>query len=230
MLSSISKKTLVVVAHPDDETLGAGGTIRRMAEQGVSVDVLVVTDGSSAQFGSDMISRDRRMSHFYRACEILGVSKSIALDFPDMRFDTCAHTEVNDRIMQVITDGQYDTVLTHHPGDVNLDHRSVFESVMVAVRPQPGSCVKTVATFFINSSSEWGAMLPKNLFHPTIFVDISETCQAKLDALAVYEDEVRNSPHPRSLQAVRARAETVGSEVGVYYGEAFQLIRCIDHV
>ena len=89
--------------------------------------------------------------------------------------------------------------------------------------------MRNVATFFINSSTEWGAPLANGIFLPNLFVDIDITIDSKLEALSAYEDELRRWPHPRSLEAVRARAQTVGSEVGVCHAEAFQLIRSLVH-
>ncbi|SDX67468.1 PIG-L deacetylase family protein [Litoreibacter albidus] len=220
-----SRKTLVVVAHPDDETLGAGGTIRRLADAGSRVDLLVASDGSSAQFGDDMAARKRRNTHLDKACEILGINRCIILDLPDMRLDTIPHIEINRAIGKVAAEEDYDTILTHHPGDVNKDHEQVFNSVMVVARPVPGSSIRNVATFFVNSSTEWGAPLANGVFLPNLFVDIDSTIDHKLEALAAYEDELRVWPHPRSVEAVRARTQTVGSEVGVGHAEAFQLIR-----
>ena len=220
-----SQKTLVVVAHPDDETLGAGGTIRRLVDGGTRVDLLVVSDGSSAQFGDDIAARNRRNAHLNNACEILGIKRRVVLDFPDMRLDTVPHIELNRAIGKVAAEDDYDTILTHHPGDVNKDHEQVFNSVMVVARPLPGASIRTVATFFVNSSTEWGAPLANGIFLPSLFVDIDDTIEAKVKALSAYVDEVREWPHPRSVEAVRARAQSVGSEVGVRHAEAFQLIR-----
>jgi LmbE family N-acetylglucosaminyl deacetylase len=222
-----SRKTLVVVAHPDDETLGAGGTIRLLAHAGTRVDLLVVTDGSSAQFGDDMAARSRRNAHLNKACDILGINRCVVLDFPDMRLDTVPHIELNRAISKVASEENYDTILTHHPGDVNKDHEQVFNSVMVVARPLPGSDIHNLATFFVNSSTEWGASLANGIFLPNLFVDIDNTIDHKLEALAAYQDELRSWPHPRSVEAVRVRAQTVGSEVGVGYAEAFQLIRSV---
>lgn len=219
------RKILVVVAHPDDETLGAGGTIRRLADAGIRVDLLVATDGSSAQFGGDMAARDRRNAHLDKACGILGINRRIVLDFPDMRLDTVPHIELNRAIGKFAAEEDYDTILTHHPGDVNKDHEQVFNSVMVVARPVPGTSLRNVATFFVNSSTEWGAPLANGAFMPNLFVDIDKTIERKIEALVAYEDELRAWPHPRSVEAVRSRARTVGSEVGVGHAEAFQLIR-----
>ena len=220
-----SLKTLIIVAHPDDETLGAGGTIKLLTEAGTRVDLLVVTDGSSAQFGNDMAARSRRNAHLEQACDILGIHRCIALDFPDMRLDTVPHIELNQAIGKVVEEEGYDTILTHHPGDVNKDHKQVFNSVMVVARPVPNSRIRNLATFFVNSSTEWGASFADGMFAPNLFMDIDQTIDTKLAAFAAYEDELRSWPHPRSLKAIRSRAQTVGSEVGFCHAEAFQLIR-----
>lgn len=223
-----AKKALIVVAHPDDETLGAGGTIRRMVNNGAVVDLLIASDGSSAQFGDDIEACERRNAHLNNACDILGIGRRTVLNFPDMRLDTVAHIELNQAIGDVAVEGGYDTILTHHPGDVNLDHQQVFNSVMVVARPVPGTSIRTVAAFFVNSSTEWGAPLANSTFMPNVFVDICQTIDSKLAALAAYKDELRSFPHPRSVEAVRARAQTVGSEVGATHAEAFQLIRAFE--
>lgn len=219
------QKVLVVVAHPDDETLGAGGTIRQLVDQGSQVDLLIASDGSSAQFGSDMAARNRRTTHLDNACEILGIKRCFLLDFPDMRLDTVPHIELNKAIGKFTAQEHYDTILTHHPGDVNKDHEQVFNSVMVVARPVPGSSIRNLATFFVNSSTEWGAPFANGIFLPNLYVNIDKTIGHKLKALTSYEDELRDWPHPRSVEAVLARARTVGSEVGVDHAEAFQLIR-----
>ncbi|KAB7609842.1 PIG-L family deacetylase [Amylibacter sp. SFDW26] len=220
-------KVLVVVAHPDDEVLGAGGSIRKWVDAGVQVDVHVITDGSSAQFGADQAARDRRNAHLQNACDILGVHSLFHDDFPDMRLDTVAHIEINKAISRVILRGQYDTVVCHHSGDVNKDHGCVFDSVLVATRPTPEQTVRTVMTFFVNSSSEWGGVSAGRIFIPNIFIDISDTIGVKLTALQAYQDELRDAPHPRSIDAVQARARTLGSEIGTDYAEGFHVVRTI---
>jgi len=101
---------------------------------------------------------------------------------------------------------------------------------MVAARPQPNCAVRTVATFAINSSTEWGARPLTAPFIPNTYIDITSTVDSKLQALAAYEDEVREWPHPRSLRAVRSRAEVHGSEVGVPYAEPLFLVRTVLHL
>lgn len=217
----------MIAAHPDDETLGMGGTIAKLVAAGTHVTVAIVTDGSSAQHPTNIEARQRRNLQMRDALAILGVQDLIHGTFPDMRLDTIAHIEINNWLTTVFRQTLCDTVFTHHHGDVNRDHSRIFESTLVAARPLPGQRVKRVFSYFVNSSSEWGSIIPNAAFLPTVFVDITETIEIKLSALNAYVDEIRPPPHPRNPDAARARARTLGSEAGVDYAEAFSLVRAL---
>lgn len=215
----------VVVAHPDDEVLGAGGTIAKLVEANNEVDIIVVTDGASAQYSSEARLNQRR-DEFNRCCQILGVSNTFNLAFPDMRLDTVEHLEINRKLGPVLQGGKYDCVLTHFESDVNLDHTAVARSVQVCTRPTPGCQVKTVAAFAVASSTEWG--LGRGSFFPNWFQDISSTLDRKIEAFAAYEGERRDFPHPRSSEAIRATAQYWGSNCGVDAAEPFMLLRRLE--
>ena len=222
-----AKRVLVVVAHPDDEVLGPGGTLARLSRSGAEISLAVVSDGASAQPGYDAAAGERRNNQMRDAANILGIGRIFHGTFPDMRLDTVPHIELNIWISNVVRETECDLVFTHHHGDVNLDHSMVFRSTLVATRPVPGQHVKTVLSYQVNSSSEWSDPSVQKAFLPNVFVDISETIETKIAALEAYVDEVRATPHPRSPDAVRARAQVQGSEVGVAYAEGFVLIRSL---
>jgi LmbE family N-acetylglucosaminyl deacetylase len=218
---------LIIAAHPDDEVLGVGGTIPLIVENGGQVTVLIVTDGSSTQYEGDADIAGRKATSTEEANGLLDTREVIQWGFPDMRLDTVAHVELNQAFEKLLVEGQYDTVFVHHHGDINLDHRLIHESLLVAARPQPGQIVRSVYTYPVNSSTEWGERRPGATFVPNFYVDISATIEKKLDAMACYKDEVREHPHPRSIKALRDRAAVYGSEVGCEYAEAFRLILAI---
>jgi LmbE family N-acetylglucosaminyl deacetylase len=118
-------------------------------------------------------------------------------------------------------------VLTHHAGDVNIDHRRIHEAVVTACRPQPGNPVRTVLTFEVASSTEWQFPGSAPVFAPSWFVDISDTLAVQQAALAAYAEELRPWPHPRSPEALRDRARWRGASIGVEAAEAFMLCRHI---
>lgn len=222
------KNILVIAAHPDDEVLGVGGTIARFANEGKNVYVLIVTDGSSSQYGSDpnlagiLKAKEEETS---KCAEILGVKKVIYGGLPDMKLDTVAHIEINKVIEKVIDEIKPDTVFTHFWGDVNADHQNVYKSTLVAVRPLMGQVVKRLLCYRVPSSTEWTPCKPDTMFVPNVFVDIHSFAQQKYDAFSMYATELRDYPHPRSKRHLSELDTANGLQVGLRCAETFMLLR-----
>lgn len=219
---------LILAAHPDDEVLGCGGTIAKLADQGATVHVAFLADGVFSRTGNAEAPPDElswRRTAAQKACDILG-AKSVAFgDFPDNRMDTVALLDITKVVEALIAEHKPETVLTHHAGDVNIDHRRLHEAVVTACRPQHGHPVKTLLCFEVPSSTEWQLPGSAPAFAPNWFVDISATLDRKLSALEAYAAELRNWPHPRSRQGVEYLAHWRGATVGVDAAEAFMLGR-----
>jgi N-acetylglucosamine malate deacetylase 1 len=222
----------VIAAHPDDEVLGCGGTLARMAGVGRSVHVLLLGDGESSRAeGMIPVDTERlaaRSAAADRACEVLGCASVEQLSLPDNRLDSIALIDVVKPIEEFIRRYQPVTLLTHHSGDVNIDHRIVHDAVIAACRPQPSCPIRELLFFEVPSSTEWRPPGSSSMFYPNWFVDISLTLDRKLEALTAYESELKPFPHPRSLKAVEALAQWRGATVGVAAAEAFVLGRKID--
>jgi LmbE family N-acetylglucosaminyl deacetylase len=223
---------VVVAAHPDDEVLGCGGTIARMARQGSAVHVLLMADGESSRSSSRDRSVDpgrlmARKAAAERACAILGCASLKLLDLPDNRMDGLDLLDVVHQIEAVLKHHRPSSVLTHHAGDVNIDHRVVHDAVIAACRPQPDHSVKKLLFFEVPSSTEWRPPGSASVFAPNWFVDISTTLAQKLEALAAYDTEMRAFPHPRSHEAIEALAKWRGASIGVKAAEAFILGRAV---
>lgn len=218
-------RILTVAAHPDDETLGAGGTMAWHAARGDTVWVCILTEGVTSRH--DRV--DQQLDCARRACDALGVEKLILVGLPDQRLDTLSLLDVIAPIEQCIEDLQADVVLTHFGGDVNEDHRLVSRATMVATRPVPGTPVKRVCSFEIPSSTDWAPPVPGSVFAPNLFVDITDTLETKLTAMRAYADtyrsEVRPYPHPRSMEALTAYAQRSGAVSGLLAAEPFMLLR-----
>ncbi len=154
----------------------------------------------------------------------MGAATVDLMGYPDNQFDTVPLLRLAKDVEGAIAQGQPSVVLTHHDGDVNIDHRRTFEAVLAATRPQPGHPVREVLSFAVNSSTEWafGTLRP---FVPDVFYEIQ--INDKLDALKCYPDEIRAFPHPRSNGAVVGQSTMWGATVGVPFAEAFQLVRSI---
>lgn len=227
----MSGDILVVAAHPDDEVLGCGGSLARLANEGHTINILLLADGESSR-QADVQDRDyelvsARNKAAEEACKIMGCKSVNILNLPDNRLDGLERLDIIKQIEIFIERYRPSMVFTHHSGDVNIDHRIVHDAVVAACRPQPGHPVKEVLFFEVPSSTEWRPPGSDSSFNPNIFYDISETLENKLEALLAYESELRDFPHPRSLKAVRALAEWRGTTAGVEAAEAFVLGRKI---
>jgi LmbE family N-acetylglucosaminyl deacetylase len=222
------KSILILVAHPDDEVLGCGGTIAKLVDEGAIVNVAFLADGVFSRIGEEsarQLELTARRTAAQRACIILGVKSVSFGDFPDNRMDTIPLLDITQAVEVLIAKHQPEMIFTHHAGDVNIDHRRLHEAVVTACRPQQGHSVKTLLCFEVPSSTEWQLPGSAPAFMPNWFVDISPTLDRKLAALEAYADELRAWPHPRSRQGVEHLAHWRGATVGVDAAEAFVLGR-----
>ena len=164
----------------------------------------------------------------YQAGEILGVRSVQVLGMPDNRMDSMDLLDVIKVIEREIGKINPEMVVTHHAGDLNIDHRIIHEAVVTACRPQPGQSVKRIQSFEVASSTEWQAPGSGPSFQLNCFVDISETIELKVEALETYASEMRDWPHSRSLKAVDHLARWRGASIGCNAAEAFLLMREVD--
>jgi len=229
----MGKSILILAAHPDDEVLGCGGTMARYAHEGATVRVAFLGDGVSSRGRADSDMAAVRADIAARrvaaetACAILGATIARFGDFPDNRLDTVALLDVVKFIEVLLDEHRPDTVLTHHGGDLNIDHRKVHQAVETACRPQAGRSVRTIASFEVASSTEWRLPGAAAVFVPNWFVDISRWLDHKLRALDAYSAEIREWPHPRSRRAVEHLARWRGATVGVDAAESYLLGRLL---
>ena len=223
---------VVVAAHPDDEVLGCGGTLARWANEGKEIHILLLSDGESSRIGLDKLEikkrQDERSNAAYKCATILGCKSVKQLDFPDNRMSDTILLDVVQAIEDFIYTYNPSILLTHHSSDVNIDHRVIHDAVLAACRPQPEMSVKKLLFFEIPSSTEWNTSSSRNSFCPNWFCDISSTIDKKMEALSVYDDEMRDFPHPRSYEAIEALAKWRGASVGLKAAEAFELGRMIN--
>jgi LmbE family N-acetylglucosaminyl deacetylase len=217
---------LVVASHPDDECLGCGGVIAKHVTAGDMVGFKFLSDGEGSRqyfFSSGKPDPLRRIKAMQKAAEVLGVTQwHHRVDFLDNRFDSVALLGIVRQIEDAILLFKPDIIYTHSPADLNIDHRRTFEATMTACRPGHTS-VKEIYSYEVPSSTEWG-FTP---FRPTMFVDITEHEETKLRALQCYESELRDYPHPRSIEAIKARHRYWGSVSGLGCAEAFEVVRLV---
>jgi LmbE family N-acetylglucosaminyl deacetylase len=219
---------LVIAAHPDDEVLGCGATVSKLANEGVEVNILILGEGITSRYEkredapSDLIEELKEKAE--KAKEELGASKLFLLDLPDNRFDTVPLLDIVKKIEKVIDEVKPVSVFTHHKGDLNSDHTITHRAVLIATRPTAACPVKQLHTFEVPSSTDW-AFGEFGAFNPNTFFDVSTTIASKIKAMEIYDTEIIDFPHPRSAEALTAIARRWGSVAGLESAEAFQTVR-----
>ncbi|MDD3896377.1 MAG: PIG-L family deacetylase [Candidatus Peribacteraceae bacterium] len=220
---------LVVAAHPDDEVLGCGGTIAKLAKEGNSVHIIILGEGITSRYSSPAETDKKQIQELHtqaaKAGKILGAQSVKIGHLPDNRFDTVPLLEIIKMVEDHVKQIKPSMVFTQHGGDLNIDHERTFRAVLTATRPMEGGTVKQVYAYEVPSSTEWAFQSFSPRFHPTTFEDISNTLESKISAMKVYEQEMRAFPHPRSEEVLRAHAIYWGSVSGFGAAEAFELIR-----
>ena len=218
------KTYLVVVAHPDDEVLGAGGTIYKLTEAGNRVDVLIMS--AYAQARSRRPATEDLFSDLKQSSKLLGVTNIISGDFPNIEFNSTPHIKLVQFMEKAIEETKPDVIFTHWPGDTNNDHMQTALACQATIRLfQRRDDIKPLeACYFMEvpSSTEWSINSAMNTFTPNTFIEIgSEGVTVKLKALEEYRGVMRDFPHPRSAEALKGLAAFRGGQSGLNYAEAF---------
>ena len=228
-------KVLVVAAHPDDEILGVGATMAKHAMKGDQVHIVIIGDGITARYdvedlGKAEVKKQTEVirGHAVKASKVVGAKSIDTYGYPCCRFDGVGILEITKIVEKHIREVQPEMIYTHHHGDVNVDHRLVFDAMMPAIRPVSGFSVREIRCFESASSSEWIPPVGARTFTPNVYVDVKESFDKKIEALKCYQSEIRDFPHPRSPEALTAYAKTRGAAAGLTMAEAFELIRHVD--
>jgi LmbE family N-acetylglucosaminyl deacetylase len=214
------KNILIVAAHPDDEVIGAGGTMAAHAAGGDAVFIAILTEGSSVQFPGDESKARLKREQSLKVAELLGARDVFYGAFRDQHLDATPVLEVNRFVEEIARKVQPHVIYTHHFADLNADHRAAYEAAAVAARPFSLPSFERLLCYPVDTITHAGAVTPQL----NVYRDISLTLELKLRAMQVYETEVRDYPHPRSLEAMRYTALRFGSMVGLRAAEAFQLM------
>lgn len=220
------KRVLVVAPHPDDETLGVGGTIAKYSAQGDEVFVLIVSGHLPPIYSRK--AYEETVSEAYSAFSVLGVEKSQFLEIPATMIGDQPLHEFNAKISKVVNEFNPHIVFCPYP-DRHIDHRLVFDSVMVATRPiGVGKDIQIVAVYETLSETHWNAPHIEPNFTSNWVVDISDHISKKLNALECYKSQISEFPGPRSIEAAEALAKFRGTQAGFGFGEGFHIVRMIN--
>jgi LmbE family N-acetylglucosaminyl deacetylase len=226
------KKVLIVVAHPDDEVLACGATIAKLSSEGYECYTLILGEGKTSRLDF----RDKALVHdeldelsleIERANKLIGVKKVFTSTFPDNRFDSVDLLDIVKEIEKIKELIKPEIIFTHHIGDMNIDHQITHKAVLTATRPVEDECVKKIYSCEVPSATEWNSYSHETIFIPNVFFDVTKTIDIKINAMSKYKSELREFPHPRSLEYIKILAQLNGAKVGLKYCENFKLIRSI---
>lgn len=216
-------KILVIAPHPDDEVLGAGGTIAKHAARGDEVYVAVVTKGRPPIFSAESVEKVR--AECEEADSLLGVKKTIFMDFPAAMIETVPRYELNDAFIKLVQDIAPQEVYIPHRGDMQLDHKMVVDAAMVALRPKYKHVPQRILAYETLSETGWDIPNSTNEFIPNVYNDISEFLDKKLEAMSIFSTQLAGFPNARSIESIKALAIYRGTTVSLNAAEAFELIR-----
>jgi len=214
-------KILIIAPHPDDEVLGCGGTILKHVKSGDEVYLCIVTKAYTPDWSEEFLKE--RPKEIEESNRILGIKKTYFLDFPDAKLDTIPQKELQTAISKVVKEVNPEVVFLPHRGDAHKDHRLVFEAGLFICRPGFNSSVKKILSYEALSETEWGKDIQE--FIPHVYEDITNEIQTKIEAMRAHKSELREYPHPRSLEIVEILAKKRGSEARLKFAESFMMIR-----
>lgn len=220
------KRVLVVAAHPDDEILGLGGTIRNYFEKGYEIHCIIIAQGMKSR-SHQTLSLTKLKENAIKSSKHVGYKSVEFFDFPDNELDSITTLDVTRVIEEKIEVFLPNIVFTHHNGDKNLDHRIIYDATLSATRPYAKHTVEELYAYETPSSTEWNFSNTSSSFIPNIFIDVSNSINYKLAAMKEYVSEIRDYPHPRSLESLKIIAQRWGTVVNQNFSEAFMLIRKI---
>ena len=220
-----------VVAHPDDEIIGLGGTILKHINNGDEFQIIILCEGKSSRYekyeymDSNILKKYNEETK--ESMECLGVNNYMLCNYPNNRLDTLPLLDIIKDIQKKLDEFRTSRVYTHSYSELNIDHLIVNKAVSTAVRALPNAYVKELLFFSTLSSTEQARTIGQ-FFEPNFFVDISDFIEEKIKAMSCYKSELRSAPHPRCLENIRANDRVCGSKIGCNYAEEFVVGRIIN--
>ena len=218
-------RVLVIAPHPDDETLGCGGTLLKHLASGDSVSWVIVTKAYEPRWPADVIAR--REHQIEQVSAAYAFTKRFRLTFPAARLDTVPLEELMSAINEIVKEVKPDWIYTVHAGDIHSDHRVVFEATTAAVKSfnSASKGVQRLLSYETISSTDATPPTPTTVFLPNVYCDITPFLERKLEIMSLYEGEVHPYPLPRALESIRALARFRGATIATEYAESFMLLR-----
>jgi LmbE family N-acetylglucosaminyl deacetylase len=221
------KNVIVISAHPDDETLGAGGTILKHVANGDKVFWLIVTNVFENQGFSEKRVESRQFE-IREVEKLFGIFKTFLLNYPTMTLSSSSLIKMVPQISSIFSEVQPEIIYTLNRSDAHSDHRVIFDAVMACTKSFRYPYIKQILMYECISETEFAPALAEKAFLPNYYVDITAYLDKKNEIMKIFESEIAEHPFPRSIENIKALAHFRGASVGVQYAEAFQLLKYID--
>ena len=218
------RKVLIVAVHPDDESLGCGGTLLHHKAQGDSIHWLILTK-PTAEYGFDASYDAHKQKVIQQVADAYGFDSVQQLGFPTTGLSDLKECDLVQALSKVVSDLQPEIVYTPFCADVHGDHQVAFRALMSATKSFRFPSIQRILMIETISETDQAMSNPATSFTPNVYVDISSYVEEKLDILRLYDTEIKDAPFPRSIEAVRALSCYRGAAIAVPHAEAFMLLR-----
>jgi len=216
-------KILVISPHPDDETLGCGGTILKHKDIGDKIYWLIITN-IEVKNGWDKDIVEERQKEIEIVAEMYGFEKTFKLDYPVAKLDAVPIQEIIESISKVIFEIKPEIIYLPNRSDAHTDHQITFKAAYSCTKNFRYPFIRKILMYETLSETEFAPALPEDTFVPNVFVDITKYFEKKLEIFKIYKSELMKKPLPRSLEVVEAFDKCRGSRIGRKYAEAFVLL------
>ena len=218
------RKVLVVAVHPDDETLGCGGTLLRHKANGDAVHWMIVTS-IQKQYGFTDSAVEVRRQEIAAVSSIYDFDGVYELDFPTMQLDVIPKSRLVDSISYVVNHIEPDIVYLPFKGDIHTDHQLAFQVAYSCTKSFRYPSIKKIVMMETISETEFAPAIKEDSFIPNMFVDISEFINRKIEIMRIFRSEIGKHPFPRNEKNIRALATLRGATAGCEYAEAFMILK-----
>lgn len=217
-------KILFIAPHPDDETLGCGGTILKHKAAGEEIYWLIVTN-ISVEEGFKAAKVKERQEEIKKVAKEYGFERVFKLDLPAIKLDVIPKSHIVKTVSNIINEVEPNIVYIPYRNDVHSDHKITFDAVISSTKTFRCPSINKILMYEVISETEFTPALPNNIFNPNCFSDISEYLSKKISIMQIYKGEMGKHPFPRSVENLRALATFRGATAGVKYAEAFNVLR-----
>ncbi len=217
-------KVLAIAPHPDDETLGCGGTLLKHKNNGDDIYWLIITS-IDVENGWEKDKIELRRKEIDNISKMYGFCATNSLDFPTTRLDTIPMKDLVSEISTIIEEVEPGLIYIPNRSDIHTDHQVAFKAIMSCTKVFRYSFIKKILMYECLSETEFSPALPTDAFIPNVFVDITRFLEEKIKIMKMYRGEMGTFPFPRSEENIRALARNRGAVAGVEAAEAFVLLK-----